>query len=399
MEYENSFQKRFRRQVTGREQLFFAATAPGLENLCRREFLSLSLPENGLSVSGDGITFSGRVHDCYTANLYLRTANRILMRIAAFKATNFRMVRRKLSDFPWELYLQPNQPYELRVSARRSRLYHTKAIAEQFEAAISGRFASIFQEVQDIEKAGKSQKIFVRVAGDDLTVSLDSSGEHLHKRGIKIHGSRAPVRETIAAAVLQLAGYTGKEPLVDPMCGSGTFSLEGAMMANHIPAGWFRGFAFETWPFFRPERWNHIRREAGKKIQRPEKPVIFSSDHDAEVCRLLRDRIQEKGLSDTILVSHRNFFDISVSDLSGMGGRNRKGMVVINPPYGLRLGTRKESEALFVEICRKLSRDFKGWKLAMIVPGKRLLGNMPFRVESYPVFHGGLNLILVTGRI
>jgi len=395
----NSFQKRVRRRVTGREQIFFAATAPGLEDLCRREFLALSFPEKSLSASEGGVTFSGRVHDCYIANLHLRTANRILMRIEAFKATNFRMLKRKLADFPWELYLQPHHPYELSVSARQSRLYHTEAIAEQFKANIMGRLGNSFQDVQDDRKAGWSQKIFVRVAGDGVTVSLDSTGEHLYKRGIKTQGGKAPVRETIAAAVLQFAGYDGKEPLVDPMCGSGTFSLEGALMANHIPAGWFRQFAFEAWPFFLPERWKHIRREAEKEFLRPEKPVIFSSDQDLAVCNMLNSLIKKNELSDTVQVFHRNFFDISVSDLSNMIGKGRKGIVVINPPYGLRLGTWKESETLFTEICVKLSRDFKGWKLALIVPRRRLLRKIPFQVEKYPVFHGGLNLTLAAGMI
>ncbi|MBW1899095.1 MAG: hypothetical protein JRI61_08555 [Deltaproteobacteria bacterium] len=395
----NSFQKRVRRRVTGREQSFFAATSPGLEDLCRKEILALSFPKLSLSASEGGVAFSGRVHDCYIANLHLRTANRILMRIAAFKATNFRMLKRKLTDFPWELYLQPHHPHELSVSARQSRLYHTEAIADQFKASIMDRFEKNFQDLQDGRKAGWSQKIFVRVVGDGFTVSLDSSGDHLYKRGIKIQGGKAPVRETIAAAVLQFAGYNGKEPLVDPMCGSGTFSMEGAMMANHIPAGWYRQFAFEAWPSFRPERWKHIRREAEKKFLRPEKPVIFSSDQDAAVCSRLNNLIKKNELSDTVLAFHQNFFDISVSDLSNMIGKGRKGIVVINPPYGLRIGTRKESETLFAEICVKLSRDFKGWKLALIVPRRGLLRKIPFRVKKYPVFHGGLNLTLAAGRI
>jgi len=395
----DSFEKRLRRQVTGREQFFFAAMAPGLEDLCRRELLALSFPEKSLSASEGGVAFSGRVHDCYTANLHLRIANRILMRIAAFKATNFRMIRKKLADFPWELYLQPHHPHELAVTARQSRLYHTAAIADQFKANIMERFENSFQDLQDIRETGWSQKIFVRVVGDAFTVSMDSTGEHLHKRGIKIQGGKAPVRETIAAAVLQFAGYNGKEPLVDPMCGSGTFSLEGAMMANHIPAGWFRQFAFEAWPFFRPERWKHIRREAEKEFLRPEKPIIFSSDQDAGVCTLLNNLIKKNDLSDTVRVFHRNFFDISVSDLSNMIGNGRKGIVVVNPPYGHRLGTRKESEILFTDICLKLSRDFKGWKLALIVPRRRLLREIPFRIKKYPVFHGGLNLTLAAGKI
>ena len=395
----NSFQKRVRRRVTGREQFFFAATAPGLEDLCRRELLSISIPEKSLFASEGGVAFSGRVHDCYSANLHLRTANRILMRIASFKATNFRMLRRKLADFPWELYLQPHHRHELSVSARHSRLYHTEAVADQFKANIINRFENSSQDLQDGGEAEWCQKIFVRVAGDSFTVSLDSTGDHLHKRGIKTQGGKAPVRETIAAAVLQFAGYNGKEPLLDPMCGSGTFSLEGAMLANHIPAGWFRRFAFEAWPFFSPERWRHIRREAEKEFFKPEKPVIFSSDQDLAVCRLLNDLIQKNEMSDTVRVFHRNFFDISLSDFSNMIEKGRKGVVVINPPYGLRLGTRQESETLFTEICLKLSRDFKGWKLALIVPRRRLLQKISFRIEKYPVFHGGLNLTLAVGRI
>ncbi|MFO7560422.1 MAG: hypothetical protein R6X10_16450 [Desulfobacterales bacterium] len=395
----NTFQKRVRRRVTGREQVFFAATAPGLEALCGRELLALPVLGKNLSISEGGVEFSGRVHDCYTANLHLKIANRILMRIASFKATNFRMLRRKLEDFPWELYLQPNHPHELHVSARHSRLYHTEAVADQIKASIMNRLENSFQDLQNEGKAEWKQKIFVRAAGDEFTVSLDSTGEHLYKRGIKIQGGKAPVRETIAAAVLQFAGYNGKEPLVDPMCGSGTFSIEGAMMVNHIPAGWFRQFAFEAWPFFRPERWRHIRKEAEKEFFRPEKPVIFSSDQDPAVCRLLNDLIQKNELSDTMQVFHRNFFDISVSDLSNRIGSSRKGIVVINPPYGLRLGTRNESETLFSEICLKLSRDFKGWKLALIVPRRGLLRKIPFRVETYPVFHGGLNLTLAAGKI
>lgn len=122
------------------------------------------------------------------------------------------------------------------------------------------------------------QQLFVRAVNDQLTVSIDSSGDMLYKRGLKIQGGKAPIRETTAASILALAGYHIGEPLIDPMCGTGTFSLEGAMIANHIPAGWYRNFAFMGWPCFKPSRWKHIRREAKGRITRLTKPVIFASD-------------------------------------------------------------------------------------------------------------------------
>jgi putative N6-adenine-specific DNA methylase len=247
----------------------------------------------------------------------------------------------------------------------------------------------------------KSQHaVYVRISDDVFTVSIDSSGELLYKRGLKTHGARAPIRETIAAASLKLAGYDGTSPLVDPMCGSGTFSLEGAMMVNGIPAGWFRSFDFQAWPCFRPEKWNHIRKQAGEKIIQMDQVSIFSSDTDEAACQGLTDKIQEYGLSNTISVSNRNFFDISATDFTSQAAGNmEKGLIVINPPYGMRIGTRKNSAKLFKKILKKLSQDFSGWKFVLVVPREMAGKNLPFKMKTYPVFHGGVNLVIILGRV
>ncbi|MBU1569456.1 MAG: hypothetical protein KKE00_02865, partial [Proteobacteria bacterium] len=257
----SSLLKRIKRHVTGREKEFFAATSPGLESLCLYELKTFAETGNDFIETNGGVQFAGRITDCFSANLNLRTANRILMRIGEFKATNFMQLEKKLSDFPWELYLPADSRPDINTSTKQSRLYHKDAIAEIFAASIEKRFAlnGFAQAAQD---SSIPQQIFVRADNDRFIVSIDSSGELLYRRGIKTHRATAPLRETTAAAILKISGYDGSEPLLDPMCGSGTFSLEAAMISQNIPAGWFRNFAFMNWPCFGPQRWAYIKRKA-----------------------------------------------------------------------------------------------------------------------------------------
>ena len=392
----NPLSKRVKRHVTGRMQNFFAATAPGFEKLCFDELMSLPLSVSAKSavIVEGGVEFRGRVHDCYLANLNLRTANRILMRIGAFKATNFDQLEKRLADLPWELFLCPGFPPKISVTARHSRLYHKDAIAERFQASISDRLAQtgLHEDIQDI--SFYRQQIFVRVAEDRFTVSIDSSGEILHKRGIKKHGGTAPLRETIAAAMLKFGKYNCREPLADPLCGSGTFSLEAAMMATHTPPGWLRDFAFMGWPAFRPQRWAYIKRESEKNFTRLKRPLIFASDKDKAACSRLQQCVRKYDFSGIIRVHCSDFFNFSPSELT-----KKTGLVVLNPPYGRRIETVEGSETFFYSICEKLGKDYKKWKVAMIVPGKSLVKTVPFRLKSHRFRHGGLNMTLLAGSI
>lgn len=399
MPQSKAFEKRVRRRITGRTQLFFAVTAPGLEDLCYQEILSLSVTPDDITREKGGILFRGKVHECYKANLLLRTANRILMRIVEFKATNFRQLKKKLLAIEWELYLQNHMISQIQVTARHSRLFHSDAvelhlrdaIKSRFENSGSGAYESVDQMIQQI--------LYVRISDDIVTVSIDSSGEVLHKRGLKTHGARAPIRETIAAAALKLAGYRGTAILVDPMCGSGTFAFEGAMLINKIPAGWFRTFAFEEWPCFRPEMWNYIRREESKKMASPNQVMVFSSDTDEMACRRLQDAVSECGLQHTISVSNRDFFDIAATDFSSLADYEDKGLVVINPPYGMRIGTPENSRKLLSGILKKLSRDFSGWKFVLIVPQEMIGKIQQLPIKAHRVFHGGIHLVIAVGRV
>jgi putative N6-adenine-specific DNA methylase len=393
MSSETSLSKRIKRHVVGRIRSYFAVTAPGAERLCGSELSALPLSVQDADVVNGGVDFKGTLQDCYLANLHLRTANRILMRIQNFRASSFRQLETKAAEIPWELYLPFECALQIHTTTRHCRLYHTEAIGDRLRECISKHGIAVGGQGQKSE-ATSGQKIFVRGADDQFTISIDSSGEHLHKRGLKIHTGRAPLRETTAAAALITAGYRAGRPLIDPMCGTGTFSLEAALMAKHIPPGWFREFAFMGWPSFRPQKWEYLKRSCRAQITGSGAPTIFASDTDPAACRRLAKGAAENRLDDIIKVGNRDFFELRPDDLT-----SRPGLVAINPPYGKRLENPSQSEHLFIGVCDRLRQEYNGWKVILIAPGGQLASKVPFRLEAYPFFHGGLRPVLMIGTI
>jgi putative N6-adenine-specific DNA methylase len=390
----SAFSKRVKRHVSGRDHLFFVNTAPGLSQLCLSELRSiLDAPKTVIKVSG-GIEFTGRLTDCFAANLSLRTASRVLMRITTFKATNFRQLEKNLFRQPWELYLKPHATMHINVATRHSRLFHKTAVAEKVQQSIAERWTDAAIDSGEGDHPEFRQKIFVRAVDDRFTVSLDSSGAHLHKRGLRTSPGRAPIRETLAAAVLKWSGYRPGLPLLDPMCGSGTFSIEAALMTKQIPAGFFRPFAFMEWPAFRLRQWNYLKQSSEKSIQQMVKPSIFASDKDPGSVRRFGAFVEENGLSDAIKTDCKDFFSLSPKDIT-----NRTGLVVLNPPYGHRLGNPNRSRRDYEAIIDKLASDFNGWKFALIAPQLQLKEHHFKRIRSHPLFHGGLKMQVLTGRV
>ena len=381
--------KRIKRHIIGPDHDFFIATSPSLNQVCHEELLSYSLPVKDSEPVPGGVSFKGRLSDCFCANLFLRTANRILMRIDEFKATNFTGLEEKTARIPWELYLQENSRVRVIVSAQKSRLYHKDAIAQRVLSAIHTRVPVSTESLLD-------QMVFVRGFEDRFTLSLDSSGDLLYKRGVKQHGGKAPLRETLAAAALRLAGYAPEKPLLDPMCGSGTFSLEAAMMAKGIPAGWFRRFAFMDWPAFKNESWEYLKKQEEKRFRVFDHPLIFASDQDETACKTLEKTIADKHLSDVARVDCMDFFALDPSRIS-----HEPGLVALNPPYGLRLKNPNENKLFCEKILRQLLRDYQNWSFILVLPEKNALKILPPGVihRVLPVFHGGLSVFLIIGKI
>jgi putative N6-adenine-specific DNA methylase len=389
-----ALERRIKRRLIGQVQTFFAVTAPGLESLCRRELQAL--PE-ALTITGlekGGVAFSGRLHELYAANLHCRTAHRILMRIGDFRSETFDALVQKTLGIPWELYLPAGCDLDFKVSTHRSRLYHSDAVAERLQQGIQARMALHPPIAAETTAPPHRQCIYARLIRNRCQLSIDSSGANLHKRGIRTSGGKAPLRETLAAAVLLRAGYTGREILCDPMCGSGTFAVEAALMAKKIPPGWHRAFAFEAWPAFRAGRWRHIRRIAEPPETAWRGPAIHASDRQGATLATLRQILTSHGLNDIVRVDRCDFESLAGSQLSPTGG-----IVVLNPPYGRRLGSRKSAAHAYDRIGRHLKTRFKGWKAAVLAPSRHLCDVLKLKARHCAMQHGGQRVHLLVGKI
>jgi putative N6-adenine-specific DNA methylase len=377
-------EKRIKRHVTARQHEFYAVLTPGFEPVCQRELTRLLEPRSTLTLDQGGIHFQGRLAAMLQTSLELRTANRILMRLLRFKATAFDKLTRRVAAFPWELFLKPGTPLDVHVTARHSRLHHTGAIAQRLVEEVSQRLP--------VSSPGglppMQQRLFVRVLEDHFTISLDASGDPLYKRGLKTHRGAAPLRETTAAAILHLAGYRPGMLLMDPMCGSGTFSLEAALMAKRIPAGWFRSFAFMDWPAFRPRQWGYLRKQIAPSLKREATPVILASDRQQAACGRLAACLRQFHLDDVVTVRQDDFFNLLPPHLG-----SRAGLVVINPPYGVRLQTVPRGTDWLPAILDRLQQAYPGWRAAVIFPSSQT-DALPPSAKRLAFRHGGLFLTL-----
>jgi putative N6-adenine-specific DNA methylase len=313
------------------------------------------------------------------------------MRVDSFPATNLRRLAKNADRIAWELFLPAAKGLNIKVKSHRSRLYHTGAIAQALESGIAHRLKRVGRPLHPIPVP---QTLYVRVVDDQVAISVDSSGDALYKRGFKSGPAHAPIRETLAATILLSAGYDGLMPLVDPMCGSGTFSLEAAMMAKHMAPGINRDFAFMGWPAYTENQWVFLKREAESRIEKLDRPRIFASDVDPATCKRLAATIDRNGLADAVRVAHKDFFHSRAAHY----GRT-PGLVTINPPYGIRLSSQRQADDLFLAICRHLTAHFRGWRIALVTPNRELARHLPFPAKQMPLFHGGLKLSLVTGTI
>lgn len=386
-----AFDKRIRRRVLGRDQVFFAVVAPGLEPFCRAEIRQLGVAETDMTTEAGGVAFTGRLPLLYAANLHLRTAGRLLMRIAAFTADGFATLDRGLERVDWELFLPAGRPVAVHVTTHKCRLYHSGAVAERVAKAVAGRIGG---DAGDAHDDDATPRLFVRGSRDRFTVSVDSSGPLLHKRGLKLDVGPAPIRETLAAAALMHAGHVCGAPVMDPMCGSGTFSLEAAMVAAAIPPGWYREFAFQQWPGFSASTWAHLRHRAREHFTAAAPPRIFPSDNRAAAVATVAETARRAGLASHVAPAVRDFFDVT-----GRGVPAGPGTVVLNPPYGRRLGRPSDIRRDYDLIRKHLVGAFSGWRAAVFCPADASRAFDGVGLRAIRVSHGGLTLSLLSGRI
>lgn len=235
----------------------FAVVTPGLEGVAERELRALRLTD--VAPEPGGVAFRADDAALIAANLRVRSVSNVLVRMATFTAKSFAELERRARSVAWSAHVAPGARVSLRVTCRKSRLYHSDAVAERLEKSLRAAVEGVRVEGVGVERTGAdeggdespaSQRFVVRFDRDVCTISADSSGELLHRRGYRLATAKAPIRETIAAGVLLALGYDGTAPLMDPMCGSGTFAIEAALIARNIAPGINRSFACEAWPGF-----------------------------------------------------------------------------------------------------------------------------------------------------
>jgi len=378
---------------------YFAVTAPGLEPFTARELtgLGFQLSPSSFQPSGGGILFKGDLDDLFRANLHLRTASRILARLGSFfYATTYPELQKRASRLPWERFLSPGQPIVLRLTCHQSKLYNSEVVARNISAGLEQRLGKACPLVKADEAAGghPPQLIVVRLVDDKCTISVDSSGELLHKRGYRLAVAKAPLRETLAAALLMASAWDTSAPLLDPFCGSGTIPIEAALMRLGIPPGLNRRFAFMDWPGYDPQAWAALRDQAASindsAVSVP--PSILASDRDAGAIKMAHANAELAGVEDAI-----EFKCQAVSSITPPLG---PGWVVTNPPYGVRLSQGKDLRNLYAQFGNVLRRQCPGWNVAVLCNDPVLLGQMQVDLDTSLGFvNGGIRVRLATGKI
>ncbi len=369
----------------------FAVCPPGIEDILSLELSSLGI--KGRKVAG-GVEFSGDLFTIYSVNLWSRVASRILLRVGNFRLLSLKEATDRFSRYPWELYIPDSTDIRIRATAHKSRIYHSGALKQRLLEGISRRLGHPIRLAS--ERAGRNcPLLLVRMFRDRCQVSVDSSGEHLHKRGLKKFTVRAPLRENLAAAMLLASGWDRASDLVDPFCGSGTIIIEAVLMACMIPPGRRRKFAFMKWKNFDQGLWKHLLRRSDRLAIEPTGSII-GLDKDPAAVETSILNLEYAGLIP--------FARIIQEDVSCLERhcRSERGFIVTNPPYGQRLKENYSLTDLFATFGRIVKKRLPGWKLTLLCPQNppSLRRSLGLSLDSrYRFLNGGLKVELLSSAI
>ncbi|MEZ5912937.1 MAG: class I SAM-dependent RNA methyltransferase [Paracoccaceae bacterium] len=355
----------------------FLVAAPGLEEVLADEARECGFA--AVAAEPGGVSLRGGWPEVWRANRELRGATRVLARLGAFRALHLAQLDKRARRFPWADTLRPDIPVAVEATCRASRIYHAGAASQRIARAIS-------EELGAPIAADATVRIKARIDDDLCTISLDTTGASLHKRGHKQAVGKAPMRETLAALMLRECGYRGDEPVLDPMCGSGTFVIEAAEIAAGLAAGRGRGFAFQELATFDARDFAAAGRPAASP---PEGLRFYGSDRDAGAVRMSRANAARAGVDAICEFAHRAIADLPRPD-------GPPGLVMVNPPYGGRIGERKPLFALYATLGTVLKARFSGWRVGLVTsdPGLAKAAGLPFGPASAPIPHGGLKVHL-----
>lgn len=331
-----------------------ATTTFGLEAVAKRELIDLGYDD--LVVENGKITFKGTEEDIPRANLWLRTSDRVLLKMGEFKALTFEELFEKTKALPWDQWITEDGNFIVEGKSIDSKLYSISDCQRIVEKAVVEKLKTKY-DVQWFNKTGAKYTIEVSLLKDIATLTIDTSGEGLHKRGYRDRQGDAPIKETLAAAMVLLSYWNKDRVLFDPFCGSGTIPIEAAMIGKNMAPGLDRSFAAEEWPRVKKEYWQKAKKEAFQAMDTDTKLHILGCDIDRKSILRARDNAANFGLEDDIAFFIKDFRDAEL--------KNEYGVVITNPPYGERMGEKKEVQQLYMDLGLKF-KELDTWSTYVI---------------------------------
>ncbi|NER83224.1 MAG: RNA methyltransferase [Leptolyngbya sp. SIO1D8] len=361
---------------------YFATVARGLEEIAAQELITLgaSSPQPAFC----GVAFSGNQNLLYRVNLWARLPFRILVQVAEFPCQDADDLYKGVNAIDWQPYLTSDHTLAVTATGKTQRLNHTHFTALQVKNAIVDQQRDRFGERSNIDIKRPDVQVNVHLKQGRAVVSLDSSGSSLHRRGYRPAIGKAPLKESLAAALIHLSGWQSDQAFCDPLCGSGTLPLEAALIGlNHAP-GLFRDrFGFESWPDFNASLWDRLQQEA-EAAQRDSLTVpIVGCDRDRDIIIQARTNARNSQISHQVTFTKTDLIEIEAPAASGI--------LLCNPPYGERLGKEDNMEGFYKLLGDVLKQRFKGWT-AFVLSGNKALAKS-IRLKSsqrIPVYNGSL---------
>ncbi|HEU5360115.1 MAG TPA: THUMP domain-containing protein [Candidatus Deferrimicrobiaceae bacterium] len=331
---------------------YFATTSKGLENVLAEEVRALG--GKRVDPSPGGVAFSGTVALCYRANLWLRTANRVLLSLSAFRAPTPESLYEGTKAVPWPDLFPVDCRFAVEASVRDSGITHSHFAAQKVKDAVADRFRERFRRRPDVDTVDPQVRIHLRIHRDECTLSLDTSGESLNRRGYREDPSSASLRETLAAGVVALAGWDGTRPLADPMCGAGTILIEAALLAAGRAPGLLRSsFGFQRLAGFDRKAWERILAEARERPHAAPRFRIEGSDRSEAAVRGARRNARRAGVD--------RWVRFRPLDLREFAPEGPPGIILCNPPYGVRMGKGTEEETFYRAMGEAFKKRCRGW--------------------------------------
>ena len=364
-------------------QNLFVTCPPGVEPFLDAEMEALRLSKRERQVGG--VSFEGGWTDVWRANLELRTAIRVLSRVSRFMARDSDELYRGVMKVEWAKYLGPGATIAVRAHARDSALDHTLFIEQRVKDAICDQERDRIGERPSVDKNSPTLRIHAHIFRDRVTLSLDTSGDSLHRRGYREIQGRAPLSESLAAALLMASGWNKRQPLLDPFCGSGTFLVEAAWMAMDRAPGLGRSFAFEGWPGHDARGVEALRKKLTERVKPLGKRVIWGGDVDRKTIEAAKHNLERAGLLDSVQVEAcdaRNF--------APRHGWNAQ--VITNPPYGERVGEERKLVDVYEGFGAALMEHGEGFGVSLLSGNPSLARrlNLPNPSKWMDIMNGSL---------